>query len=99
MSAQCKQYKVSVFGKEYILVSDDSIELVSAVAQIVDTHMHAIANTMGSKDVSLIAVLTAIKLAHALHGTQSELTSHLQNQNVLVNKIDQTLHMLDSFLY
>jgi cell division protein ZapA (FtsZ GTPase activity inhibitor) len=99
MSAPCKQYKVFIFGKEYTLISDDSVEMVSTVAQIVDTHMHAISDTTGSKDVCLIAVLTAIKLAHALHSTQSEVTSQLYNQDLLVNKIDQTLRMLDSFLY
>jgi cell division protein ZapA (FtsZ GTPase activity inhibitor) len=99
MNAQRKQYKVSIFGKEYTLISDDSIEIVSAVAQVVDTHMHAIADTTGSQDTCLIAVLTAIKLAHSLHGAQSEATGQLHNQNLLVNKIDQTLHMLDTFLH
>lgn len=97
MSVQCKQYKVTIFGQEYTLKSDDSVEIVSAVAQLVDMHMHEIATKTASKDTCLIAVLAAIKLAHALHIAQSEITSQLYNQNVLVNKIDQTLHMLDSF--
>ena len=96
MSTQCKQYKVSIFGKEYTLRSDDSVELVSTVAQMVDTHMHAISHTTGSKDVSLIAVLTAIKLAHMLQSIELEAANHYYHQDSLVNKIDQTLHMLDA---
>lgn len=94
---QCKQYKITIFGQEYTLKSDDSIEVISSIGQLVDTHMHDIATKTGSKDTSLIAVLTAIKLAHDLHFLQSESNSLQHKENVLINKIDQTLHMLDSF--
>lgn len=97
MSTHCKQYTVTIFGKEYTLKSDDPVETVSIVAQLVDTHMHEIAIKTGSKDTSLIAILTAIKLAHALHASQKDANSQLCTQNILISKIDQTLQMLDSF--
>lgn len=77
--------------------SDDSLEIVSNVAQLVDMHMHDIAAKTGSKDIGLIAVLTAIKLAHSLHISHIESNNQVYSQNVLINKIDQTLQMLDSF--
>ncbi|RTL06997.1 cell division protein ZapA [Candidatus Dependentiae bacterium] len=97
MSTQCKQYKVTIFGQEYTLKSDDSLETVSNVAQLVDMHMHDISAKTGSKDISLIAVLTAIKLAHSLHVSHLESNNQAASQQVLIHKIDQTLHMLDSF--
>jgi cell division protein ZapA (FtsZ GTPase activity inhibitor) len=96
MNGECKNYKVTIFGNEYTLVSDESFESVCGVALQVDMMMREIANKTLSKDPTHIAVLAAIKTTHALLECKGNTTDIGQRHELLIKQVDQVLSMLNS---
>ena len=82
-------YKVSIFGDQYTVKTDESIELIAQAASLVDSTMKEIA--CASKfDTKSIATLAALKIAHQMIAAK-----HMHNQNeALISFIDQELTKL-----
>lgn len=82
-------YKVSIFGDQYTIKTDESPELIVQAAALVDSAMKEIA--CASKfDTKSIAVLAALRIAH--QAISAEQTCD-QNE-ALINFIDQELMKL-----
>ena len=58
-------YKISIFGDQYIIKTDESPELISQAASLVDSTMKEIA-CASKLDAKSIAVLTALRIAHEM---------------------------------
>jgi cell division protein ZapA (FtsZ GTPase activity inhibitor) len=84
-----ESYKVSIFGEQYTVRTDESPELIAQAATFVDSTMKEIA--CASKfDTKSIAVLTALRIAHKMI-----VADQMQVQNeALINFIDQELMKL-----
>jgi cell division protein ZapA (FtsZ GTPase activity inhibitor) len=82
-------YKVSIFGDQYTIKTDESPELIVQAAALVDSTMKEIA--CASKfDAKSIAVLAALRIAH-----QVVSAGKIQaNNEALISSIDQELMKL-----
>ena len=79
-------YKVSIFGDQYTIKTDESNDLVVKAAALVDSTMKEIAHA-SNLDVRSIAVLAALRIAH-----QMMVASQNQTGNeALIHLIDQEL--------
>lgn len=82
-------YKVSIFGDQYTIKTDESSEFIMQAATLVDSTMKEIACS-SRFDTKSIAVLAALRIAYqriAADCTQTQ-------QEALVNYIDQELSKL-----
>lgn len=89
MMQKAGQYKVSIFGENYTIRSDESPDLIVQAADLVDSTMKEIANNTHF-DAKSIAVLTALRFAHQIHsyGMQQG------KGESLVDLIDKELELL-----
>ena len=55
--------KVTIFGSEYVLSSDESEEYTSKVSNFVNQKMHQIAETENTGDTTRIALMAAFDIA------------------------------------
>lgn len=78
-----KQYKVTIFGDHYSLMSDESEETILKVASFVDTMMKEIAEKSKLQDGKKVAVLAALKAASLLTTLESERESALRHYQKL----------------
>jgi Cell division protein ZapA. len=85
-----ESYKVSIFGDQYTIKTDESHDLIAKAAALVDSAMKEIA--CASKfDTKSIAVLAALRIAH-----QMMLAGQVQaNNEALISLIDQELTKLN----
>lgn len=91
MKNEAKPYKVLIFGDQYNLVSDESEDVVSRSASLVDLHMREIAQKLPSLDEKKVAVLSALRLASQLVSSQLEYESNKNKQEALIQLIDQQI--------
>jgi cell division protein ZapA (FtsZ GTPase activity inhibitor) len=83
-------YKVSIFGDQYIIKTDESHDLIIQAAALVDSTMKEIA--CASKfDAKSIAVLAALRIAHQMLSA-GQCNTH--NNEALMSLIDQELAKL-----
>jgi cell division protein ZapA (FtsZ GTPase activity inhibitor) len=83
-------YKVSIFGDQYTLKTDESHDLILQAAALVDSTMKDIACST-KFDTKSIAVLAALRIAHqALHAGQCQ----AHNNEALISLIDQEIGKL-----
>lgn len=89
MMQKAGQYKVSIFGENYTIRSDESPDLIVQAADLVDSTMKEIAcNT--HFDAKSIAVLAALRLAYQVNSCEIQ----QGKGELLVNFIDQELERL-----
>lgn len=86
-----KQYKVTIFGDHYSLMSDESEETVLKVASFVDTMMKEIAEKSKLQDGKKVAVLAALRAASLLTALESERESAQRHYQKLSDLIDPEL--------
>jgi len=83
-----KQYKVTIFGDHYSLMSDESEESILKAASMVDSMMKEIADKSKIQDGKKVAVLAALRVASFLTTLESERESvkrHYQKLNDLID--------------
>ena len=79
-------YKVSIFGDQYTVRTDEPGDLIVKAAAMVDSTMKEIACT-ANLDAKSVAVLTALRIAHQM---MASCQSHAGNEG-LADFIDQEL--------
>lgn len=89
MMNEAKNYKVTIFGEQYPLVSDEPANQVLQSAAFVDALMNELASKLKNAEPKKIAVLAALQLANQVIALQQ---SHQKNADVmqqLIRSIDQ----------
>jgi cell division protein ZapA len=89
MMNEAKNYKVTIFGEQYSLVSDEPANQVIQSAAFVDALMNELASKLKNAEPKKIAVLAALQLANQVIELEQ---SHQKNATVmqeLVQRIDQ----------
>lgn len=86
-----KSYKVTIFGDQYTLMSDESEQHVVQAAAIVDAIMKEIAQKSKISDPKKYAVFAALQLASKLTILESEVRSNDLAKERLLGKIEQEL--------
>ena len=79
-------YKVSIFGDQYTIRTDESSDLIVKAASLVDSTMKEIAG-VSSLDTKSIAVLAALRIAHHMMSAEEKQA----NNEALISYIDQEL--------
>ena len=90
-----KSYKITLFGENYTLVSDESEQHIVEVSQRVDLLMKEIALKLPQAPTEKVAVLVALQLASQLLHAKELSTSYELHQEQLVERINQELHRLN----
>jgi cell division protein ZapA len=67
-----KKIGVSIFGAEYVMVTEKSEEYVRELANRVDAIMNEISKSNYRYNSTMVAVLTALNLSDALYNSQEE---------------------------
>ena len=86
-----KNYKVTIFGDDYILASDESGETIIQSAMVVDTFMNEIAQQSKIADHKKIAVLAALQIACRAAVLESESEAIKCQGKKLIDDINQEL--------
>ena len=86
-----KNYKVTIFGDQYSLASDESGESIVQAATIVDTLMKEIAQHSKIADPKKIAVLAALQIACKAAVLESESDAIKCQERKLIDHINQEL--------
>jgi cell division protein ZapA len=72
MTRERTQYKVEIFGEQYVLVSDESADHIASAARLVDTFMKEITTKAAGADTKKVAILVALQLASQLLNLQEK---------------------------
>lgn len=86
-----RNYKVTIFGDQYTLISDEAEECVLKATHMVDSLMQEIAAVSKITDTKKIAVLAALKIASQLAALESETEAIKRHKEKLIHRIDQEL--------
>lgn len=86
-----KQYKVTIFGDHYSLMSDESDESILKAASMVDAMMKEIADKSKIQDGKKVAVLAALRVASVLTKLESEREAEKRHYQKLNDLIDPEL--------
>lgn len=86
-----KSYKVTIFGDQYTLVSDETEQSVVQSATLVDTFMKEIATASKISDQKKIAVLAALRLASKLLALESEVSLSDTEKEKLLRRVEKEL--------
>ncbi len=86
-----KSYKVTIFGDQYTLVSDEAEQRIIQSASSVDTLMKEIAAASKISDQKKIAVLAALRLASKLHDLESEISQSETEKERLLKRVENEL--------
>jgi cell division protein ZapA (FtsZ GTPase activity inhibitor) len=88
-----QEYKVSIFGDQYVLKSDEPSDQIKQAADTVDSLMKEIAGT-ARLETKQVAVLAALQLAHRILTLER---LQRESQDKIVASIDQELLDLGLF--
>lgn len=89
MNTEKKKFKVSIFGDQYSLVSDQPQEHVMRVAATVDSLMNDIAQATKMSDGKKIAVLAALQVADRVATLELDAQVEKKRQEALAALIEQ----------
>lgn len=71
MVKELKNIKVTIFGKSYVLATDDSEQSVLDTVEFVDKKMKDLAAAIGANDGYSAAVMLALELASELNKSKA----------------------------
>jgi cell division protein ZapA (FtsZ GTPase activity inhibitor) len=96
MNDNKKKYQVSIFGENYILVSDEPEAVVVQAAQRVDLFMQEIAHKLGvsgNRDAGArqCAILAALRLANQLLQVESHVDTAKSLHEKLLTLVERSL--------
>lgn len=86
-----KNFKVSIFGEVYSLMSNESDQHLLEASRRVDHMMKEIAEMTGIQDAKRLAVLVALRLASSMLFAEVAAQKHVQYYQKIAHKIDKTL--------
>jgi len=86
-----KNYKVTIFGDQYTLASDESNEVIIQASNVVDSLMKEIAQHSKISDAKKIAVLAALQIASKAVMLESESDAIKRHKEKLIDRINQEL--------
>ena len=89
MNKEKKKYTVTIFGDQYVLVSDEVQEHVMRVSALVDSLMNNIADASKLSDEKKIAVLASLQMADKLVALEAKEKEGKKRYEALVQAIDQ----------
>ena len=89
MNKEKKKYTVTIFGDQYVLVSDEVQEHVMRVAALVDSLMNQISEGAKLSDAKKIAVLASLQLADKLVLLEEKEKREKKQFEALTRAIDQ----------
>ena len=96
MNGEKKKYTMTIFGDQYVLVSDEAQEHVMKITMFVDSLMQEIAQATKLSDAKKVAVLAALQIADKFIALEAEAEKKKLWQERLISQIDQefssTLH-------
>lgn len=94
MNSAIKTYKVTIFGDQYVLASDEQESRVQESVLMVQSNMQEIAQQLSISDGKKVAVLTALQLAEK----QARLHDAIEEDRLLVAKLITKLTNTIDFL-
>ena len=89
MNKEKKKYTVTIFGDQYVLVSDELQEHVMRVSALVDSLMNEVAQASNLSDERQIAVLASLRIADKLVAFEEKEKTEKKQFEALVRAIDQ----------
>lgn len=89
MNKEKKKYNVTIFGEQYVLISDEPFEHVVRVSGLVDSIMQDIAGASKISDPKKIAVLAALQMADKLVALKATIEKEKMKHKELLGRIDQ----------
>lgn len=89
MSKEKKKYTVTIFGDQYVLLSDEESKHVMHVTSLVDSIMREITEKSKLSDTKKIAVLTSLQLADRCLSLEAKIEKQSNNYESLARKIDE----------
>lgn len=84
-----QHYKVTIFGDQYSLVSDESQEHMIKAAQLIDSLMRDVSSKATNADAKKIAVLVSLQIASTLLKLESSAVQDKEKQKQLIEFIDR----------
>lgn len=94
MNSAVKTYKVTIFGDQYHLASDEQESRVQESVLMVQSNMQEIAQQLSLNDGKKVAVLTALQLAEK----HAQLQDAWQESKQLINDLNSKLSKAIDFL-
>lgn len=93
MNAEVKNIKVTIFGTQYSLKSDEEAKEITESAAFLDAMMQEIAQKHSISNVATIAILVALQVMHTQRKQALALSVAEQNSQSMIRHIDQTIKM------
>jgi len=93
MINKTKNFKVTIFGDQYTLASDEAEERVLKAARLLDTLMQEISQSSKITDAKKIAVLAGLRIASQLVALESEQEAVILQNKKLIDQIDRELFL------
>ena len=88
MTSAVKNYKVTIFGDQYTLASDETGDTLMHAASMVDDLMKEISQQAKVTDPKKIAVLVALQMACKALDLEAK---HMAHNEKLIDRINQEL--------
>lgn len=96
MKNEYRSCKISIFGDEYALRSDETAEHMAQAASMVDVAMREIAQVSSVGDAKKIAVLSALRIASKLLHLQEEIAINKRQEAELLSRLESDISSLVS---
>lgn len=93
MNTEKKQYKVSIFGENYVLVSDEASDTFFKSVEYVDSLMKEISEKSRLTDVKKLAVLVALQAASSMFAQERNVEKANDSVASLIHQIDKELKL------
>lgn len=89
--------KITIFGDEYTLVTNEPIEHVVQAAHMVDSFMQEVAKaSAGTASDKKVAVLASLRLASTLLGLENAQEKEKRRNEYIIERIDHVLRPIVS---
>lgn len=95
MSPEKNTLRVNIFGTEYVLKGDSSLEHMQRVATLVDQKMREISQSGTIKSNTKLAILAALNIADEYFKTRDEL---IRQMDTAEQRLQSYIQLLDSVL-
>jgi cell division protein ZapA (FtsZ GTPase activity inhibitor) len=93
MIGEAKNYKITIFGDQYTLATDESEEHIIQTTRMLDAIMKEIAQASKLQDSKKVAVLAGLRLASQLVALQTEQSAVNAINKKLIDQIDRELFL------
>jgi cell division protein ZapA (FtsZ GTPase activity inhibitor) len=91
MKNERRSYKVTIFGDEYALMSDELEEHMAQAASLVDVAMREIDQSARIGNSKKVAVLAAMRIASKLLHLQRDVEKNKQREYELASRIEEDI--------